>query len=149
MDTAAMFKDNQDQIMTPILPESMNGMGIASRFNNQAFAAAYPHLQTILNPAEPIIVDAGKSSPGTINSIQNSIGLSEKLSEAVPQMKEGDVKTAARHVFDGARELFGHLFGGMKQEEPQQITGLQGPQLQNRNLALNLNAAPRPPHSMF
>lgn len=115
---SSIFSANKEEVIQPILPANVNGMGLTN-----AFAAASPQIAP--KPEEPAV-----ELPPVMSHIEAP---SSSFKEMVPQLDERDTQTAARHLSNAMGELFGAI-GKHMGVEPKADNENFTPALRNANL---------------
>jgi hypothetical protein len=140
-DRGVMFRENQQDVMTPILPAHVNS------FNMVAFAGTNSSLHNALNPQEPKIEvsDITQKQEAVMNSINAPAQNFESSAPIMRQMGESDIMAVSNSAMKMGGELLGRafdLFGGDQDNSPKAMD-------QDPNMKLQMAMQPKPPTMQF
>lgn len=141
-DRAVLFRQNQQEMITPILPPNVN-----SAFQMAAGTPAMGGMQNILAPENPILVDP-QSIAAKQDSVMNSINAPSSLSAAAPLMQQpmqSDIAVLSNNAMQMASEVTTALFGALKDPEPTPEQAFEA----DFKKSLQLDIAPKPPTQSF
>lgn len=137
-DRNVMFRQTQEEMMTPILPSNVNV------FNMAAFSSSNPALHNALNPQEPAIdvTEMMAKQESVMNSINAPAQNFASSAPIMRQMGESDIMAVSNSAMKMGSELLGRAFD-LFGPEPDQTP------MQDMQQRLQMSMQPRPPTMQF